>query len=56
MTLRATYPRMSRQLDKPVSFFGSIGDHTVFYAKALAATPFALTHYRREVVLSLIHI
>ena len=50
MTLRATYPRVARQLDKPVSFFASIGDHTVFYAKALAATPFALTHYRREVI------
>ncbi|CAN5771460.1 ABC transporter permease [soil metagenome] len=50
MTLRATYPRLARQIDKPVSFFGSIGDHTVFYAKALQATPFALTHYRREVI------
>ncbi|MET0705018.1 MAG: ABC transporter permease [Mycobacterium sp.] len=50
MTLRATYPRLARQFDRPVSLFGSIGEHTVFYAKALAATPFALTHYRREVI------
>ena len=50
MTLRATYPRLARQIDKPVGFFAAIGDHTVFYAKALRATPFALTHYRREVI------
>jgi phospholipid/cholesterol/gamma-HCH transport system permease protein len=50
MTLRSTYPRLARQLDRPVGFLASVGDHTAFYAKALAATPFALTHYRREVV------
>jgi phospholipid/cholesterol/gamma-HCH transport system permease protein len=50
VTLRATYPRLARQIDRPVGFFASIGDHTVFYAKALAATPFAATHYRREVI------
>ncbi|MEY8014603.1 ABC transporter permease [Mycobacterium servetii] len=50
MTLRAAYPRLTRQLDKPVATLGRIGDHTLFYGKALAGVPFAFTHYRREVI------
>lgn len=50
MPLRATYPRLTRQLEKPVSTLSRIGDHTLFYARALAAVPFAATHYRREIV------
>jgi phospholipid/cholesterol/gamma-HCH transport system permease protein len=50
MTLRAAYPRLFNQLDRPVGTLGRIGDHTLFYAKALAAAPFAAVHYRREVI------
>ncbi len=50
MTLRATYPRLTRQLDKPVATLGRIGDHTLFYGKAIAGIPFAATHYRREII------
>jgi phospholipid/cholesterol/gamma-HCH transport system permease protein len=50
VTLRAAYPRLSRQLDKPVGFLGRIGDHTLFYGKAIAGAPFAATHYRREII------
>lgn len=50
MTLRAAYPRLTRQLDKPVDTVSRLGDHTLFYAKALAAIPFAMRHYRREVI------
>ncbi|MBO0865892.1 MAG: ABC transporter permease [Mycobacterium sp.] len=50
MTLRATYPRLFRQLDRPVGTLSQIGDHTLFYAKALAGAPFAFVHYRREVI------
>ena len=50
MTLRVAYPRLARGVDKPLSALGVIGDHVVFYGKALAATPFAATHYRREVI------
>ena len=50
MTLRAAYPRIARQLDKPIATLGRIGDHTAFYGKALAGVPFAATHYRREVI------
>ncbi len=49
MTLQAVYPRLTRELKRPVAALGRIGDHTVFYGKAIATTPFALTHYRREI-------
>jgi phospholipid/cholesterol/gamma-HCH transport system permease protein len=49
MTLRSRYPRTSSQLAKPVGLMGRIGDHTLFYGKAIVGTPFAATHYRREI-------
>ena len=50
MTLRAAYPRLFRQLERPVGTLGRVGDHTIFYGKALAGIPFAAVHYRREVI------
>ncbi|MBV9516111.1 MAG: ABC transporter permease [Mycobacteriaceae bacterium] len=53
MTLRATYPRLFRVLDqskRPVGVLGRIGDHTAFYGKAIAATPHATLHFRREII------
>ncbi|BDB44952.1 MULTISPECIES: ABC transporter permease [Mycobacterium] len=50
MTLRATYPRLTRTLQKPVGSLGRVGDHTLFYGKAIAGIPFATVHYRREVI------
>jgi phospholipid/cholesterol/gamma-HCH transport system permease protein len=50
MALRAAYPRLTRQVERPVAMLGRIGDHTMFYGKALAGVPFAATHYTREVV------
>jgi phospholipid/cholesterol/gamma-HCH transport system permease protein len=50
MTLRATYPRLARQIEKPVGTLSRIGDHTLFYGRALAGVPFAVRHYRREVI------
>src|ERR1700722_10174116 len=49
-SLRAVYPLLSRQLERPVPSLGRIGDHALFYGKALAGVPFAATHYTREVV------
>ena len=52
-TLRATYPRTFRTLGqwhRPVESLGRVGDHTLFYIRALAGVPFATVHYRREVV------
>jgi phospholipid/cholesterol/gamma-HCH transport system permease protein len=49
MALR-TYPRLARELRRPVAYLDRIGDHTMFYGKAIAATPYAARHYRREIV------
>jgi len=50
VALRAVYPRLTRQIDKPIGALSRIGDHTLFYAKSLAGIPFATRHYRREIV------
>lgn len=48
--LTATYPRLTNQMRKPVSLLGRIGDHVLFYGRALAGTPHAALHYRKEVI------
>ncbi|MGO9154313.1 MlaE family ABC transporter permease [Mycobacterium sp.] len=50
MALRAVYPRLTRQLEKPVGTLSRLGDHTLFYGRAIAGIPFATVHYRREVI------
>ncbi len=50
MALRAVYPRLTRQLQKPVGTLSRIGDHTLFYGRAIAGAPFAITHYGREII------
>jgi phospholipid/cholesterol/gamma-HCH transport system permease protein len=50
MALRATYPKFFRQVERPVGTLSRIGDHTLFYGRALAGVPFATAHYRREVI------
>ncbi len=48
--LRTTYPRLTRQLHRPVELVSRIGDHTLFYLKALAGTPHAAVHFRKEII------
>jgi phospholipid/cholesterol/gamma-HCH transport system permease protein len=50
MALRMTYPRLFRELERPVGLLGRIGDHTLFYGKAIGGAPFAVRHYRREII------
>jgi phospholipid/cholesterol/gamma-HCH transport system permease protein len=50
VALRAVYPRLTRQLQKPVGTLSRIGDHTLFYGRAIAGGPFAVTHYGREII------
>ncbi len=50
MTLKVTYPRLAKELSRPVGTLSRMGDHTLFYAKALAGTPHAAVHYRREII------
>ena len=49
-TLRTNYPRLFRQFRRPTGFFGRIGDHTLFYGKAIAGVPHAVVRYRTEIV------
>ncbi|WP_156618636.1 ABC transporter permease [Mycobacterium sp. 852013-51886_SCH5428379] len=49
-TLRATYPRVFRTLGRPVSTLSTIGDHALFYIRALAGTPHAAIHFRKEII------
>src|SRR5215813_8350653 len=48
--LRSTYPRLTRSLKRPTDILGRIGDHMLFYGRALGGIPFAVTHYRREII------
>ena len=48
--LRGTYPRFFRGAAAPVGFFSSIGDHILFYGRAIAGIPHAAVHYRKEVI------
>ena len=50
MTPRAINPRVVRELERPVTVLGRIGDQTLFYGRALAGIPYAVTSYRRDIV------
>ncbi|MCG5434177.1 ABC transporter permease [Mycobacterium sp. MYCO198283] len=49
-TLRSTYPRFFKNLGRPVGTMSRLGDHTLFYGRAIGAAPFAAVHYRKEVI------
>ncbi|MGW4096219.1 MULTISPECIES: MlaE family ABC transporter permease [unclassified Mycobacterium] len=48
--LQSAYPRLSRAVRRPGAVLSGIGDHVLFYGRALAGVPFAAAHYRKEVV------
>ncbi|ORA41940.1 ABC transporter permease, partial [Mycolicibacterium celeriflavum] len=48
--IRSTYPRLTRGARRPVEFLGRIGDHMLFYLRALAGVPHAAVHFRKEIV------
>lgn len=48
--LRASFPRVSKAVDRSLNRFGSIGDHTLFYARALRGVPHAAVHFRKEII------
>ncbi|MBI3228132.1 MAG: ABC transporter permease [Mycolicibacterium cosmeticum] len=48
--LSATYPRVVRTVKKPVATLSSLGDHTLFYGRAISGIPHAAVHYRKEVI------
>ncbi|APE15042.1 ABC transporter permease [Mycobacterium sp. WY10] len=49
-SLQALYPRLARQVRRPLGTFGRIGDHTIFYGRAIAGTPHAALHFRKEII------
>ncbi len=48
--LRARFPRLVRDLRGPAGFFGRVGDHTLFYARAIGGVPDAVLRYRKEII------
>jgi phospholipid/cholesterol/gamma-HCH transport system permease protein len=48
--LRTNYPRLFREMRRPIGFFGRVGDRTMFYAKGIAGMPHAAIRYRTEVI------
>ncbi|WBP92268.1 ABC transporter permease [Mycolicibacterium neoaurum] len=47
---RSLRPRLTRELNRPIAALGRVGDHTLFYGRALAGVPHAFVHYRREII------
>ena len=50
MAVRATYPRIFRELRRPVGWLGRIGDQTLFFGRAIGGTPHAFIHFRKEII------
>ncbi|MGW0180074.1 MlaE family ABC transporter permease [Nocardia sp. NPDC003345] len=48
--LNARYPLLLRRLRKPVDVLGRVGDHAIFYVKALAYAPISAWRYKRETI------
>lgn len=48
--LKATYPRFTSGVRRPVAWLSGIGDHMIFYLKALGGIPHAIVHFRKEVI------
>jgi phospholipid/cholesterol/gamma-HCH transport system permease protein len=50
MAVRARYPRLVAHAGTPAALLGGVGDHMLFYGRALAGTPHAAVHFRRELI------
>ncbi|MGE2733038.1 MlaE family ABC transporter permease [Mycolicibacterium vaccae] len=48
--LRSRFPRLIKNVNRPVDVLSRIGDHTLFYGRALAGTPHAAVHFRKEII------
>jgi phospholipid/cholesterol/gamma-HCH transport system permease protein len=48
--LKSTYPRFARSVKRPLVTLANLGDHTLFYIRAVKGIPLAAMHYRREVI------
>ncbi|EHI11592.1 MlaE family ABC transporter permease [Mycolicibacterium thermoresistibile] len=50
MTVQALYPRLVRTANRPVDAVERLGEHTLFYLRALAGVPNVIMHHRREII------
>ncbi len=50
MTVRPLAPRLFRELERPIDILSRLGDQTLFFARALGGTPFAVRSYGSEVI------
>ncbi|MCV7431382.1 MlaE family ABC transporter permease [Mycolicibacterium bacteremicum] len=48
--LKSTYPRLARTVRRPILTLAGLGDHTLFYGRAIAGIPLAAMRYRKEVI------
>ncbi|AFM18316.1 ABC-type transport system involved in resistance to organic solvents, permease component [Mycolicibacterium chubuense NBB4] len=48
--VRARFPRLTRNAGRPVAWLAGIGDHMLFYGRALKGVPHATVHFRKELI------
>ena len=48
--IRSRFPRLVSTAGRPVATLGRIGDHVLFYIRALAGVPHAAVHFRKEII------
>lgn len=47
---RSRFPRLADYAGRPVATLSRIGDHTLFYGRAIAGVPHAAVHFRKEII------
>jgi phospholipid/cholesterol/gamma-HCH transport system permease protein len=48
--LRSRFPRLVATARRPVGALSGIGDHMLFYGRALRGVPYAAVHFRKELI------
>jgi phospholipid/cholesterol/gamma-HCH transport system permease protein len=46
----SVFPWLARHAGRPVAWLSGIGDHALFYGRAIAGVPHASVHYRKEII------
>lgn len=48
--IRSRFPRLVDHLGRPVSLLSRLGDHVLFYGRAIGGVPHAAVHFRKEII------
>ncbi|PRC51784.1 ABC transporter permease, partial [Mycobacterium sp. ITM-2017-0098] len=48
--MRSRFPRLVSYAGRPAAVLSRIGDHTLFYGRAIAGVPHAAVHFRKEII------